>query len=81
MIYMIDLSPLSIPENTDKDFKTMNKQQLQQKISELGYQLYTFTDLERQELLKTAMTENNRGKLERVYKDAMRLKADREKRE
>ncbi len=59
----------------------MNKQQLQQKISELGYQLYTFNDLERQELLKTAMTENNRGKLERVYKDAKQLKADREKRE
>ncbi|MCP4393534.1 MAG: hypothetical protein GY804_04615 [Alphaproteobacteria bacterium] len=56
----------------------MNKQQLQQKISELGYQLYTFTELERQELLKTAMTEKNRGKLERVYKDAKQIKADRE---
>ncbi len=59
----------------------MNKQQLQQKIKALGYELYTFTDLERQELLKTAMTENNRGKLERVYKDALQIKADREKRE
>ncbi len=58
----------------------MNKQQLQQKISELGYQLYTFDELERQELLRIAMTENNRGKLERVYKDALQLKADREKR-
>ncbi len=55
----------------------MNKQQLQQKIKQYGYD-FTFTDLERQELLKTAMTENNRGKLERVYKDALQLKADRE---
>ncbi len=58
----------------------MNKQQLQQRIKQYGYD-FTFTELERQELLKTAMTENNRGKLERVYKDAKQLKADREKRE
>ncbi len=58
----------------------MNKQQLQQRIKQYGYD-FTFTDLERQELLRTAMTENNRGKLERVYKDAKQLKADREKRE
>ncbi len=55
----------------------MNKQQLQQRIKQYGYD-FTFSGLERQELLKTAMTENNRGKLERVYKDAKQIKADRE---